>query len=105
MSPTLLKIAAERAKQQERWDAAHDDSHARGELAMAAACYAVHHTRASVRCPSGHGLKDAWPFEQRYDRRDQYGVIHRLTVAAAFLIAEIERLERALQDGEPIDEN
>lgn len=81
----LSDIAAERQRQidAEGWTPAHDDAHDYGELARAAACYAV-------------GLKNDWPWSDSWwkpkDRRTD------LVRAGALIVAEIERLDRA--DGE-----
>lgn len=81
----IAEIHAERRRQIERegWSARHDDRHhGCGELAGAAACYAV---------PE---LKDhLWPWQDndwkpKERRRD-------LIRAAALIVAEIERLDRA----------
>lgn len=60
----------------------HDDQHTKGELADAAAAYA-----------NTKGYVDTWPFEiediRPKDRR------HDLIRAAALIVAEIERLDRA----------
>lgn len=97
----LERIAAERAKQCERWGPSHDDQHHRGELALAAGCYALHHTDAVVYRP---GCRFPWPFEQRFDRRFEYDAVHRLVLAGAFIVAEIERIERLRARGEPLEE-
>lgn len=90
------EIAAERRRQidAEGWSAEHDDQHKTGELARAAACYALHvgrlqHPRATwwPQHPPG-----AWPWDDtwwkpRDPRRD-------LIRAAALIVAEIERLDR-----------
>jgi len=82
-------ILKERRRQieQEGWTPAHDDDHDSGQLADAAACYALN--------ASGYGEKrfeHFWPFASRWwkpkePRRD-------LVRAAALIIAEIERLDR-----------
>jgi hypothetical protein len=89
----LEDIAAERARQisVEGWTPDHDDAHNRGELARAAACYALSASlrdaaRASKWWPS------LWPWSQSWwkptnRRRD-------LVKAGALLLAEIERLDR-----------
>lgn len=101
------EIAAERRRQRviEGWSLAHDDSHKDGEMSRAAACYAAH-ASAYQRVASDVGL-DAyaaveprasvnsigWPWyrewwKPRNPRRD-------LIRAAALIVAEIERLDRA----------
>lgn len=80
----LQDIASERRRQihEKGWTPEHDDTHDKGELVRAAICYAD---------PS---LVDAlWPFVGNFplgsDRRAS------LVKAAALLVAEIERLDRA----------
>jgi hypothetical protein len=88
LSDATLAVIAERARQiqQEGWTAEHDDSHKTGEIALAAACYALH--RSPVMCD----VREYWPWDPSWwkpknTRRD-------LVRAAALLIAEIERLDR-----------
>ncbi len=87
----IRDIATERARQveDEGWSPAHDDQYQCGELAAAAACYAVgemiHQT-----CTDGY----LWPWGEDgwkpSDRRRE------LVKAGALIIAEIERLDRAI---------
>jgi len=100
------EVAAERTRQvlQEGWDVAHDDDHTHGEMALAAGWYALN---AANRKPCEYGVDDArniahglflndhygWPWLRRWwkpsnARRD-------LIKAAALIVAEIERLDRA----------
>jgi hypothetical protein len=83
------EIAAERMRQieSEGWSAEHDDEHRGGELALAGAAYATH----------AAAFRDAealvWPWGRKWwkpknPRRD-------LVRAAALIVAEIERLDRA----------
>jgi len=80
------EILEEREKQKRKgWRAEQDDQHVRGELANAAAAYAAADTPYTW---NGVALYP-WPWKQRSkDRR------HCLIVAAALIIAEIERLDR-----------
>jgi hypothetical protein len=99
-------VLAERARQinVEGWTQEHDDEHGNGELAFAAACYAH---QASARAWVLRDLSDGaerytsdeppneWPdswdaswWRPKNPRRD-------LVRAAALLLAEIERLDRA----------
>lgn len=76
----------------EGWSAEHDDQHRAGTLAQAAACYAAN---AAGWWPRGYGQPPYWPFDEEWwkpkdARRD-------MVRAAALLIAEIERLDRATQ--------
>ncbi len=86
MMDAINEIAAERRRQMEAegWSPDHDyHVHCHGELAKAAACYAA----------GGNLYKELWPFGTRWwkpkDRRRD------LIRAAALIVAEIERLDRA----------
>ncbi len=95
-SAVLTEIAAERDRQirQEGWTEKHDDGHRSGQLALAASCYA----KASVMSRSlalyePHPVPGHWPWAASWwkpttPRRD-------LVKAAALIVAEIERLDRA----------
>lgn len=66
----------------------HDDGHRRGELAMAAACYAADH------CQLNEPLRQRlWPWDQEEFRPKD--ARRNLVRAASLLIAEAERLARA----------
>jgi hypothetical protein len=88
----LDDIAAERRRQieEEGWDAAHDDEHVDNSLARAAACYAMSGTRV---LGTESALLNIWPWASNWwkpkDRRRD------LVRAAALLVAEIERIDRA----------
>jgi DNA-directed RNA polymerase subunit K/omega len=106
VSKALTDVAAERARQieVEGWTAAHDDEHADGSLTEAAITYALAANekpaeRAVLESFGFTGLRDtiqsAWPtswcstwFKPKSRRRD-------LVRAAALLVAEIDRLDRA----------
>lgn len=90
----IEEIAAERQRQidEEGWTPEHDDEHDSGELALAAACYA-----RSAANPGLYHLANVptgWPWDRDWwkpgpnSRRE-------LVKAAALLVAEIERLDRA----------
>ena len=94
MSRALDDVAAERARQQsvELWTVEHDDQHSPGELALAACCY--------VLADPGDGQSSlapvvpvAWPWSMAYSKpKDKR---RNLVRAAALLVAEIERIDRA----------
>jgi hypothetical protein len=92
------RIAAERARQVsgERKSAEHDDTHRMGELAITAACYAVHGTIACCRvfCLETGEHTDAFPFDCCDDKRLKHSQIRRLEIAGALIAAEIDRLQR-----------
>lgn len=81
-------IIKERVRQiqAEGYSTEHDDEHAQGELAQAAACYCMPIRLQPTDTPFG------WPWHHRYwnpkSRR------RNLVRAAALIVAEIERLDR-----------
>lgn len=87
----LADIAAERTRQAEveTFDASHDDMATRGQLAAAAACYALNGVEHWAK---DQGIKEFWPWAVTWwkpkDRRLD------LVKAAALIVAEIERLDR-----------
>jgi hypothetical protein len=93
MSDAIAEIAAERQRQieVEGWSLEHDDQHVNGEIADAAACYALGKT---VLYNIGGSRIRIWPWEplgfnDKADRRRQF------VIAGALIVAEIERLDRA----------
>lgn len=97
MSKATEDVLAERQRQieAEGWTAEHDDEHDSGELADVAACYAlgVYSDRADAGVPGD--IPPYWP--QSWDESWWRPKSRRrnLVRAAALLIAEIERLDRA----------
>jgi hypothetical protein len=95
VSQAATDVLAERRRQVEAegWTPEHDDEHGHGQMARAAACYAL-----SGSCFPGDQtaamLVDlAWPWPARWwkpttSRRD-------LVKAGALILAAIERLDRA----------
>jgi hypothetical protein len=85
-------VLAERCRQveQEGWTPEHDDAHAEGQMAGAAACYAVADITHWAR---GEVIKTMWPWALEWwkpmDRR------RNLVKAGALILADIERLDRA----------
>lgn len=99
-------VLAERRRQitAEGWTPEHDDSHQCGEIASAAAAYAICSTLSAKRRSIVSGifsfennqtLRDIWPWHRDWwkpkDRRRD------LVRAGALIIAEIERLDRAAE--------
>lgn len=82
-------IAAERQRQieVEGWTPEHDDDHNNGELADAAACYA-----------RGRCMSSVWPWDDNWWKPGS-GRRRQLVKAGALIVAEIERLDRALSKG------
>jgi hypothetical protein len=90
----VADIVKERCRQieSEGWTPEHDDAHAHGELAGAAACYAIQSTDhwAKTQIPILWPWATGW-WKPTTSRRD-------LIKAAALIVAEIERLDRAARD-------
>jgi len=90
----IERIAAERQRQIERegWTLEHDDEHRNGEMAAAAACYALtvipHWAREQA-------IANFWPWEKRWWKPDPDDDIRDLEKAGALIAAEIERRLRA----------
>lgn len=93
----IEKVAAERRRQieVEGWTPEHDDLHGDGELAAAGACYAIkaampqNDFRFAIGYPPPYWPGWATKWWKPTDRRRD------LIKAAALIIAEIERIERA----------
>tara|TARA_R110002073_G_scaffold76548_1_gene185821 strand:+ start:3756 stop:4418 length:663 start_codon:yes stop_codon:yes gene_type:complete len=97
VTPAVIDIVNERYRQieDEGWDTAHDDAHSGGELAIAAACYALEpgkETEGFYNNLGGGGTPYFWPWDPAWwkpkSRRED------LVRAGALIIAEIERLDR-----------
>lgn len=105
----IAEIAAERQRQveDEGWTPEHDDQHDNNQLALAAACYAIGATGISRGISDlEHGVEATlsarlWPWSMDWwkpkDRRRD------LIRAAALIVAEIERLDRADSTEAPND--
>ncbi|MDF2809358.1 MAG: hypothetical protein K0S56_389 [Microvirga sp.] len=102
ISTAAADVLAERRRQVEveGWTAEHDDQHRRGQLASAGAAYAMGVTGVESFLtrpgqPTERVASRFWPWSDDWwkpkDRR------HNLVRAAALLIAEIERLDRAAE--------
>ncbi|RTS78088.1 hypothetical protein DY947_22695 [Pseudomonas aeruginosa] len=90
-----LDVQAERKRQVEveGWTPEHDDEHSHGQMARAAACYALAGSSAPNDGTAALLVSLAWPWDERWwkpstARRD-------MVKACALGLAEIERLDRA----------
>jgi hypothetical protein len=95
MTTVIEEIAAERQRQrdEEGWTDEHDDKHDDGSMALAAACYSVHAVYGANSAMSQTIFTRLWRWstlwwKPKSRRRD-------LVRAAALIVAEIERLDRA----------
>ena len=98
MTAAEVDVLAERRRQieVEGWTPEHDDSHDCCELATAAACYAVcadDRHLAKLNYDGARLWPGRWLFKPKSYRAN-------LVRAAALLLAEIERLDRANGVGE-----
>lgn len=94
MKTGIELIAEERTRQilDEGYTALHDDDHDEGELASAAACYAMADVARENTGNSGPPM--IWPWDADYWRPSPSNRIHELIKAGALIAAEIDRLNR-----------
>lgn len=98
---SVVDVLAERQRQIERegWTPEHDDAHDAGDMATAATCYVLNAACVLSTLdgtefnPFAGGGGLAWPWDEKWwkpttPRRD-------LVKAAALILAEIDRLDRA----------
>lgn len=85
-------IAKERQRQieGEGWTAEHDDQHDNGQMATAAACYALHDVVSLV--PEGEIVPRWWPWDDGWWKPSNQ--VRNLVKAGALIAAEIDRLLR-----------
>ena len=104
MRQALFEVGMERERQHDRWGDAHDDEHEDGSLAVAAVCYVENEPIFVKRQGATYvTFQDPWPWDggdPRCHRSNVPTYGHReyrrsLIQAAALLVAEVERLDRA----------
>lgn len=107
----ISDVRDERQRQidKEGYTARHDDAHSDGSLAMAAALYATPTLLYGYEeLADRFQFKDMWPWSAVFDKRpaDGNSLLHnegmntperrrQLVMAAALIVAEIERLDRS----------
>ena len=93
-------IAAERTRQVavEGYDERHDDDAKNGQLAAAAACYALleWYRRAGIVNHENGSPPVMWPWRTVYWKPSPKDRIRELAKAGALIAAEIDRLQRAV---------
>lgn len=100
-----MEICRERERQMqgEGYDTLHDDEHTNGEIANAAAHYAATKTPFFVQNDSTQRPEyvRAWPWAKEFDKKNKPTHPRRkqLIIAAALILAEIERIDRATKGG------
>ncbi len=93
-SPIEMITAERQAQLAKGYNAAHDDQHSAGELAAAAACFALGSTQVSSAEATGE-VRNLWPDEWPTGILGTNTRMRQLVVAGALIAAEIERLQRA----------
>lgn len=91
-------IADERLRQVEKegWTFEHDDQHDEGELACAAACYAMTVEARAYMDEWGNDMwLTLWPFDLQWWKPTPDDRIKELAKAGALIAAEIDRLQRS----------
>lgn len=81
----LIRAERERQIASEGWTANHDDQWLNGEMATAAAYYAL---------PAEAGTPPLWPWAREWNKKDKHDRLRQLVIAGALIAAEIERLQR-----------
>ncbi|MGC0225188.1 hypothetical protein [Pseudooceanicola nitratireducens] len=92
VTQAALDVLEERKRQQSKkgWTPEHDDEHDLFELSRAGACYAM---SAAGYQPDNAMIRRLWPFPEEMRPSDQRR--RDLVKAAATILADIERLDRA----------
>lgn len=103
----LIKKERERQRNVEGWGRERDDNlHCYGQMADAAACYAANHIKGNVmfaglrkifhyeKNADNFAFIELWPWGRQWDKRNKHPRIKQLVIAAALIVAEIERLQR-----------
>ncbi|HBO8895340.1 TPA: hypothetical protein L5C98_005832 [Pseudomonas aeruginosa] len=90
-----LDVQAERRRQVEAegWTPEHDDGHSHGQMARAAACYALAGSSAPNDGTAALLVSLAWPWDEQWWKPST--ARRALVKACALALAEIERLDRA----------
>jgi hypothetical protein len=102
------EIAAERLRQVtvEGYSEAHDDNHDDGELAFAAASYAWPGTTTIKTGNGSFDCDDLWPWDADEFKKFEKDRRRQLIIAAAFIVAEIDRLDRnPMDDRSSVEQN
>lgn len=96
MKTGIELITEERTRQHEKlWGDAHDDEHTEGELAKAAAVYALDEETRNDHLSMIPGKEpDLWPFYPEWYKPTPENRVRELQKAGALIAAEIDRLQR-----------
>ena len=97
MKTGIELIADERKRQVEKegWTNSHDDEYQdTGDLALAAACYALPHDKRHQIAVGDTVAPIHWPWAVKWWKPSPHYRIKELTKAGALIAAEIDRLQR-----------
>ena len=99
MKKGIELIAEERQRQIEKegWTAEHDDTHVQGEIARAAASYALPEGEWTATPVHPHLIQSRemfWPWEENNWKPTPHDRVRELTKAGALIAAEIDRLNK-----------
>lgn len=101
MKTGIQIITEERDRQisQEGWNVEHDDTHTRGQLSGAAACYAIAANELTAPTPFlNRPNVSLWPWTMEWWKPGN-DPVRCLAKAGALIAAEIDRLQRPLNAG------
>lgn len=92
-NPAILDVIAERQRQKavEGWTSEHDDKYGKSQLLWASSCYLLNTIQPFNRIPMDWPWDGSW-WKPTNPRRD-------LVKAGALILAEIERIDRAVGIG------
>lgn len=95
----LIASEVEKRRDVSAWDDPADHLQTRGELAIAAACYAVNTLDASVAdTRKSDAWHDAWPWPSNTDGRKTLSRERQLVIAGTLIAAEIDRMHLRAQE-------
>jgi len=93
-----IRLERQRQIDEEGWTPEHDDQHHKGQMAIAAACYAAYTAGLSIykheKYVNRVVFNDPWPWDPKWDKRRSGSKIRKLQKAGALIAAEIDRLKR-----------
>ena len=102
----LITLERQRQIAEEAFDPGHDAEHDDGELAIAAACYALPQVDRSRNAMFEGRIRSFleffWPFEMSWWKPTPEDRIRELTKAGALIAAEIDRLIQVLTLSAPV---
>lgn len=92
----LVALERERQIKVERFNDVHDDRYIYGELARAAACYTLANIEEMDPYSFNSLWRSVWPFDKKWWKPGDS--LRNLAKAGALILAEMERIERVLED-------